>query len=210
MKVYYSIPTARVKKVVSCGLNIKDFAEDEVMIGGRGSKCIFASLVPSDIKFNSHTHSIIALEVDTALTYVAEGAYRGAFSVPGETDGDTVSTLKLKYKDLYSESMILLENYRLGSYAKPECPITVSLLPGMVAEYDSRRDTPVMYQNSESFYEERAFESFCERYGNIRFYALRCCCESLCKRGLMKKIRVGTDLVFIDLKTNEKIVIPGN
>jgi len=209
MKLYYSVPKTKVKKVLLCGLNIEEYGDTELVSGGKKHKCIFAFLVPGDVKYDKETHALLEIDADPMLTHVAEGAYRGDFSTAEELSAQELTDLTLRCERLYEDSRVLLSDYKFGEYAKPECPIAVTLLPGNLSLYDDTRGEPVVYDNSESLYAANVFDDFCDRYGDIRLYSVRCCCETLCKAGLMKKIKMGKNLVFIDSKTKKKTVIPG-
>lgn len=209
MKVYYSVPKTKLKKILLCGLNIDEYGDGEFLAGGKKHKCVFAFLIPGDVKYDKNTHSLLEIEVDPLLTHVAEGAYRGAFSTAEELPAQELTDLTLRCEQLYEDSRVLLSDYKFGSYAKPECPIVLSLLPGSLSMYDEKRGEPIVYEDSEALYAENVFDDFCRKYGDIRLYSVRCCCENLCKAGKMQKIRMGNSLVFIDVKTKKKTVIPG-
>lgn len=199
MKLYYSVPNEKCDEIEECGIDISENAEGEIDVRGKLTKCIFAYLVPGDVRYNTSTHSLVTLEVDPLKISVAEGALRGtSFSVKSEEN--------FTESKLYYDSFIPLDEYTFGSFLYPECPVTASFLPGTIKRYDGRRDFPVLHENSKLVYAERVFSEFCAKYGDMRLYAVSCFCESLCANGIMKKLIVGENTVFIDNESGRKII----
>ena len=201
MKVYYKIASDRAERVLACGLDSDEYKDGGVIVGGKKQKCIFAAIVPGDLPPVRESDTVLEIEADPSKVIVAEGAFR----TKDFSSFENFESVSL----LYESSFVKMKDYRFGTYAKPECIITGSVLPENIKSYDSRMGAPVVYENSKSLYEEYAFYNFCEKYGDIRMYGIRCCCEVLYKAGKMKKTKVGTNLVFTDCETGEKIVIPG-
>lgn len=194
MKLFYSIPSKDSERILSCGFSSADYRDGEAVIDEKKVNCLIAYIVPGDVVI-PEGNILLEIDMEAESVCVAEGAFKTA------EDSDA--------QKLYEESFVRLSDYRFGDYARPECLITSSLLPEQIQRYDGRRGFPLVYERSESLYEEKTFHKFCEKYGDIRMYGMRCCCEALHKAGKMSKKRSGVNLVFTDLKTGERFVIPG-
>ncbi len=207
MKIYCGVSRDSIDDILTHGLVIEQYASSTVVIDGRETPCIVAHLVPGDI-ICDEAHTVISVDIEPFDIMIAEGAYRGTISFPAEQTGAKDVSIA-EYERLYTDSLVEAKNYRMGDYAKPECLILKSVCAEKAELIGEYRGFPIVYESSELLYAERAFNDFCEKYGNMRLYSVRCCCEALVNSGRMKKIRVGKNLVFIDKKTGEKIVIPG-
>ncbi|EPR14326.1 hypothetical protein [Ruminiclostridium papyrosolvens] len=161
-EVYYYVNSDKVSDILDCGLKLSAFFDKEVMIEGDIQQCFAGLINPRDDmnSYNSESLTCIKINVRSDKCYVA--------------DRFVYETIKEKPEnlELYNKSVIPLEKYIFGTYRKPECLITSTILAGEAARLDRCMDLPVIYENSETLYINNIINNFREQYDKFDDYLL--------------------------------------
>ncbi len=161
-EVYYYVSSDKVSDILDCGLKLSAFYDKEVMIEGYIQQCFAGLINPKDdmSSYNSDGLTCIKINVRSDKCYVA--------------DSFVYETIKEKPEnlELYNTSVIPLEKYIFGTYRKPECLITSTILAGEAARLDRCMDLPVIYENSETLYINNIINNFREQYDKFDDYLL--------------------------------------
>ncbi len=161
-EVYYYVSSDKVSDILDCGLKLSAFFDKEVMIEGDVQQCFAGLINPRDDmgSYNSDSLTCIKINVRSDKCYVA--------------DRFVYDTIKEKPEnlELYNKSVIPLEKYIFGTYRKPECLITSTILAGEAARLDRCMDLPVIYENSETLYINNIINNFREQYDKFDDYLL--------------------------------------
>ncbi len=161
-EVYYYVSSDKVSDILDCGLKLSAFFDKEVMIDGDVQQCFAGLINPRDDmgSYNSDSLTCIKINVRSDKCYVA--------------DRFVYDTIKEKPEnlELYNKSVIPLEKYIFGTYRKPECLITSTILAGEAARLDRCMDLPVIYENSETLYINNIINNFREQYDKFDDYLL--------------------------------------
>ncbi|AEY64422.1 hypothetical protein [Clostridium sp. BNL1100] len=161
-EVYYYVSSDKVSDILDCGLKLSAFFDKEVMIEGDVQQCFAGLINPRDdmYSYNSESLTCIKINVRSDKCYVA--------------DRFVYDTIKEKPEnlELYNKSVIPLEKYIFGTYRKPECLITSTILAGEAARLDRCMDLPVIYENSETLYINNIINNFREQYHEFDDYLL--------------------------------------
>lgn len=180
-----------VEEIIECGLKLQDHYVRQVRISGLEKKCILAYLNPADCQsYHDEGYSIIKVRLPKQATFVGEGAYFEASNM-----------------EEYEKSLILLSDYHLSMYRKPECLITSTLLPDQISSFDRRRDEPILYESSEEIYLSRFFKDAKEADERFRDYALEAYYDRLAEKGDLIKEDFFEYCRYIDEKYEKSIII---
>ncbi|MCX7920789.1 MAG: hypothetical protein N3B21_02010 [Clostridia bacterium] len=157
VEVYYYIPVNEVDNAVECGLKLSKWAEKEVTIDGESRKCISALLNPKDDmeKYKSADYKCVKLELPHKYCFMAD---RHLYEV-----GKKSPTVM----DMYTGSIIPIENYIFGSYRLPECLVITTVIAGQISILGKRLDSPVLFNNSEELYINNIIESYKEEHDDF-------------------------------------------
>lgn len=206
MKLYYRIPDRQCEEAEECGFSIAEEAVPVRFADGKERPCIFASLSPGEVRYDPKRERIVTLEVEPERICIAEGVFREEAGLAAQArDG----VKRQRFESLYAASFVPAREYTFGRYFHPECPISFSFLPGAVRPYREERGFPVICENAEALYTERAFQTLCEQYDGLSADALRYCGERLCEAGEFEKLEGRGYLIFLGRTENapEKLII---
>lgn len=158
LEVYYYIPANEAEYVIECGLKLSRWYSREVLINGVLRKCLTAFLNPKDDleKYRSQNLKCVKLEVATGYCFVADS---WLYAV-GEYSPEA--------RELYVKSIVPVESYIFGTYRLPECLITTTVIGGNISPLDKRRDSPVLFDNSEELYINNIIEA--QKESHPEFY----------------------------------------
>ncbi len=177
-EVYYYVSSDKVSDIIDCGLKLSAFFDKEVMIDGDIQQCFTGLINPRDDmnSYNSESLTCIKINVRSDKCYVAD---RFVYETIKETEN----------LELYNKSIIPLEQYIFGTYRKPECLITSTILAGEAARVDNCMDLPVIYGNSENLYISNILNDFREQYDNFDDYLLYSLFSNLADLGKVDTIK---------------------
>ncbi len=153
-EVYYYVKSENVANIVDCGLKLSSFYDKAVMIDGEERMCFSGLLNPKDDMdlYRSGEYTCLKIQVENEKCYVADKFIH-----------DTVRDERL-VMELYYNSIIPVNNYIFGTYRRPECLITTTILAGEAKLLDRRMDSPVIYANSEELYINNILQELRERH----------------------------------------------
>lgn len=177
VEVYYYVKSENVADIVDCGLKLSAFHDKEVNIGQEKKQCFSALLNPKDDLdlYRSKSYTCLKIQVDNEKCYVAD---RFIY--------DTAQDEKLDM-ELYYNSIIPIDSYIFGTYRRPECLITTTILEGEAYVLDKRMDSPVIYTNSEELYINNILQEFRERYDAADDYLLYYFFNKLSEMSVLEK-----------------------
>ncbi len=147
MKTYFYTTEEIGKDATSCGLKLSLVTQGTVSIYGQTVPCFVTFLHPADCPEEFRTAHILKLSVEPHKAFVAEGMF---------TD------------QRYVDSIIPVQDYRLGLYRKPRCLVISSVFPEQIERYDPYMDEPLLYESSQQLYRDTVMsrvqesELFCE------------------------------------------------
>lgn len=152
MEVYFYVPANEAEDAVECGLKLSKWYDKEVVINGESRRCMSALLNPKDDieRYKSSEFRCLKLELPSNYCFVADRYLYKAGLESGEV------------MELYLSSIIPMNDYIFGKYRLPECLVTSTAIPGQVALLDKRRDTPVLFGNSEELYINKIIQAYTE------------------------------------------------
>lgn len=202
VEVYYYLPEEEVENAVECGIKLSQFFDKEVEINGSSKKCLTAFLNPKDDieKYKSEKLKCIKLELDPKYCFVADKfLYKMSTGFP-------------QAKELFTKSIIPIENYIFGSYRVPECLVTTTVINGQVGILDKRMDSPILFGSSEELYVNNIIESYREKYEDFNDAMLYSFFYKLIETGKMDVIedKEKKIAVFVDKEKgkNYTIILP--
>ncbi len=177
-EVYYYVSSDKVSDIIDCGLKLSAAYDKEVMIDGDIQQCFTGFINPRDDmnSYNSDLLTCIKIKVRSDKCFVAD---RFIY----DTIQEDPKTL-----ELYNKSVIPLEKYIFGTYRRPECLITSTILAGEAAKVDSCMDLPVIYGNSEDLYINNILNNFREQYDKFDDYLLYSLFSKLAELGKVDTI----------------------
>lgn len=175
IEVYYYVPAEELDDVVDCGLKLSKWYDKEITIDGSTRKCITAFLNPKDDieKYNSKDLRCVKLEIAPNYCYVSDGCLYITAGYSREA------------MELYLDSIVPIEKYIFGSYRLPECLVTSTVIGGSIAVLDKRRDSPVLFNNSEELYVNNILEFYKERHPSYFDAMMYYFYKELVKKGRM-------------------------
>ncbi|ACL74521.1 hypothetical protein [Ruminiclostridium cellulolyticum] len=188
-EVYYYASSDKVSDIIDCGLKLSASYDKEVLIDGNVQQCFVGLINPRDDinSYNSQSLTCIKINVRSDKCYVAD-------SFVYDTIKDKPENL-----ELYNKSVIPLEKYIFGTYRKPECLITSTILAGEASRLDRCMDLPVIYENSEALYINNILNNFKEQYNNFDDHLLYSLFSRLAEMGKVDTIKSsdGGKAIFI-------------
>jgi len=199
VEVYYYVPTEDVDYVVECGLKLSRWFDREVVIDGEAKKCIAALLNPKDDmeKYKSGNFACIKLEVDTEHCFVADSyLYRLGLDNP-------------QIMEMYTASIMPVNEYIFGKFRLPECLVTCTVIAGRISVLNKKKDSPVLFDNSEELYINNIIEINRERSKNFNEALLYCFFSKLADIDIVRKIEdFGKNIaVFIEKKSGKPYIV---
>jgi len=194
VKVYFYVSAENIDEALECGIALSDFHEKKIFLNGCENKCIVTYLHPADSKkFGDPSYVALKIIVSDGKGFIADSVLY---------DQDLYIKTKL---DLYLKTIIKCEDYVLGSYRKPECLLTSTVLPEYIEKYDRRRDEPLLYTSSNDLYINRLIGEAHEASSDFDEIALNAYYDRLLLKGKYTNV-VGTYIkAYIDNKTGSVI-----
>ena len=199
--VYYQVRAGAASDAVQCGLKLSEHADREIVLPGEAyaRRVMAAWLHPDDlpVKTPADGYRCLRIEMDPARCHV------------GDAD---LYHLGLQHPELmrrYLGSIVLLRDYRFGTFRRPECLITSSLLDSQIEVIGSVMDTPVLYGSSSTLYLQNRMSAYDETLrddGNALLFAW---CRLLESKGLMERFpdADGITEVFVSKRTGNLLVL---
>ena len=142
VNLYYYIPCQIADEIVFSGLSLSKWADREGYIAGGLRKCIPALLNPKDDaqRFDSAEYKCLKLTVPYAYCRVADSfIYELGKTVP-EVVG------------MYWKNIISIENYKFGTFIKPEALVIATVIPGRVSIADKKTDAISLIGDNRELY----------------------------------------------------------
>lgn len=196
MKAYYFVPASEAEEITECGLEIgrgEYFVPKFVWNGG---KCFAARLHPGDYAPEEFSPERKCLKIDLSRVraFIAEEAILYT-DIPEE-----------KKRQWFEESILPVDEYKLGTYRKPLCLITNTILPQAMEVYDSLIDEALLYENSEELYLGRLL-SQAEDNPEFRELALRAYMDSEAAKGKMQAFIQKDYCVYLDIQSRKPYIL---
>jgi len=173
VEVYFYMPAEQVDTAVECGLKLSEWYSRETIINGEMKKSITALLNPRDDqeKYGSHLYKCLKLQVQPKYCCVADSL----LYLPGLNHPEVM--------ELYTRSIIPIEQYTFGTYRLPECLITSTVLGDQISLPGKGLDTPVLYSNSQELYFNNLLEGMKEEHDDLNDTLLYFFFRKLCEEG---------------------------
>lgn len=178
IEVYYYISVNFTKSIVESGLKLSQWHDKEVPLNGQMKKCVSALLNPKDDmhKYRSHEFICVKLKVNKTFCYAAD---RFLFNLSKNIP---------EVLDLYIKSVIPVENYIFGMYRIPECLVTTTVIGDMITLLNKRRDSPILFDNSEDLYINNLIQVNKEKTPGFSDAVLYSFYSKLAELGRVKKV----------------------
>ena len=199
--VYFQIRADAVADAVQCGLKLSEHADRELVLPGetRARRIMSAWLHPDDLpnKRQESDFRCLRLDLDPVRCHVGDAdLYELGLQHP---------TLMRRYLD----TLVLLRDYRFGTFRAPECLISSSVLDSQIEVAGHAIGFPVVFENSVALYLRNRMGSYEEALqdgGNALFFAW---CRLLESKGLMERYidASGSKEVFRSKRTGEILVL---
>lgn len=193
IEMYFYIPSGEAENAVECGLKLSRWADRCLNVGNECKKYISALLNPKDDreKYDSEDFRCLKLELPIESCEIAD---RSLYIAACEVD---------EVMDIYIKSIIPARNYVFGMYRIPEVLVPQTVLPDRISLLDKRRDTPVLFDDSQELYINNLIESFREDSRYFHDALMELYLSKLCRRGKIKRIACGNVIVFDDKKSGK-------
>lgn len=189
--MYFYVPSGEAENAVECGLKLSRWADRRLNVENECRKYIAALLNPKDDreKYDSEDFRCLKLELPIESCEVADRAlYVAACEVEA-------------VMDMYIKSIIPARKYIFGMYRIPEVLVPQTVLPDRISLLDKRRDTPVLFDDSQELYINNMIESFRENNCYFHDTLMGLYLSGFCKRGKMEKHICGNVTVFYDKRS---------
>jgi hypothetical protein len=204
--VYFPIRTDLLSDAVHCGLKLSEHADRDLVLPGetRIRRIMTACLHPDDFP-DSRLGSgfrILRLDLDPAKCLV------------GDADMYRMGLIHPVLMQIYLKTLVLLRDYRFGTFRAPECLISNSVLDSQIEETGHAKGFPVVFENSASLYLRSRMGSYDEALadgGNALFFSW---CRMLESKGHLERYadETGEKEVYRSKRTGEILVlsVPGH
>jgi hypothetical protein len=199
IEVYYYLPQEKSGICVECGMKLSDWYDKQLVVDGEERMCLSALLNPKDDKdrYGCKELSCVKLEVYPRYCYIADKwLYHMGLGDP-------------EMMMMYESSIIPVENYKFGSYRFPECLVTNTVVGGHISLLNSRIDSPVIFEDSETLYLNNLVESFRVRHNDFYDAALYGLFKRLSEIRIFDERRSEKEgiVLFIDRRTGESYTV---
>lgn len=199
VEIYYYIVTEKATNSVECGIKLSENYKRTFQQSGSEKKALLAYLNPKDNPdlYNNKEYISLKIQADPSYCYVAESCLYF-------TGLNNESVM-----DLYYQSIIPLEQYKFGSYRKPECLVTNTVIGDYISVMNKDIDSPILFDNSEELYMNNRMNEFVERHASFYDDALYSLCSALADYGKMIKHEdpLSQVAVFVDKQTDQTIIL---
>ena len=142
VNLYFYIPYEVADDIVFSGLSLSKWANREGFIMGSRKKCITALLNPRDDlqKYDSSEYKCLKLTAPYAYCRVADNyLYEIGEAIP-------------EIMDMYWKNVIPVDEYKFGTFIKPEALITATVIPGRVTYADKKADAISLISDNRELY----------------------------------------------------------
>ena len=218
--VYFQIRADAVADAVQCGLKLSEHADRELVLPGetRARRIMSAWLHPDDLpnKRQESDFRCLRLDLDPVRCHVGDADFRclrlDLDPVRCHVGDADLYELGLQHPTLmrrYLDTLVLLRDYRFGTFRAPECLISSSVLDSQIEVAGHAIGFPVVFENSVALYLRNRMGSYEEALqdgGNALFFAW---CRLLESKGLMERYidASGSKEVFRSKRTGEILVL---
>ncbi|MCL2164250.1 MAG: hypothetical protein FWH55_07630 [Oscillospiraceae bacterium] len=158
VNVYYYVLNQLADDIVFSGLSMSKWAGREVMIGGSPKKCIITMLNPRDdmLLYKSPDHACIRISIPPEYCMIAD---KCLYEI-GKTEP--------KVMKMYWDNLIPANEYRLGTFVKPEALVTATVIPGRIAIADRKADALSVIGDNTELYLNNHIESLKDKQEDIK------------------------------------------
>ena len=158
VNVYYYVLNQLADDIVFSGLSMSKWAGREVVLKGAPKKCIVAMLNPRDdmMLYKSPEHACIRISIPHDYCFVADKCLY------------EVGKIEPMVMKMYWDNLIPANEYKLGSFAKPEALITATVIPGRVAIADRKADALSVVGDNTELYLSNHIESLQDEQEDIK------------------------------------------
>lgn len=134
------------------GISLEQCYDKSFLIDGRMQNCIIGLLSPKDdnVRYLSQEYICIEADVDIKCCYVLNGDLE-----------------ILQDKELYYKSLIPLEEYKFGTYRRPQIAVTCNIPPYNIIISKKGIGTPILFNTSDQLYKDNIFEELRIRYDDF-------------------------------------------
>ncbi len=177
-EVYCYIPHNSIEDAVDCGLKLSEWQSGEVIIYGKPRKYISALLNPKDdIKmYKNDNYTCLRVDVENRYCFIGDKYLR------------IISSSRPEFLDMYTGSIMPVENYVFGMYRLPECLVVSTIIGDSIHVLDRRKDSPVLFDRSEELYTNNMIEAYRQRHEDFNDVLLYCYYEVLAQKGGVERI----------------------
>lgn len=175
--VYFYVPANQLDEIVDCGMKLSEFSVREMILPGfQSPRTVLGTLLhPNDsTRSTDPDWRCIKIEVDPRTALVGDAA----LNMPDENPQLTA---------LYRNHLTTLEKYRFGTFRKPECLLTASVLSDNIEVVGKSQDIPMLYENSEQLYVSNQLSIMEERVPDAGDGLLCAWYEQQASRGILEK-----------------------
>jgi len=189
VKVYCFVPAEEAEEVIECGLKLSSKLTKTIEMNGQQIPCFETYMHPHDREGANSGEVMIKITVPKGRAYIADNSLLGELG------------------ELYNKSIIPADKYRLGTYRKPCCLISCTVLPDMIERYNSDLDEPILYQSSEQLYRDSLFYKTDDLVQSFKDLALNAYYNMKAASGEYSVQFNDEYAAFIDKETSEVIAI---
>lgn len=156
--VYFYVPTEELEDVIDCGLKLSEWKSKQQETPWNAIKrpCFTACLHPNDdIRHKDKKYQCVKLNISADDCAIA--------------DLD-LYFLSLEHSEIskeYINTMTPFQNYRFGSFRRPECLIFTTVLSDQIKCFGKSLDEPILYENSAMLYVNNIIETYNDRFDNV-------------------------------------------
>jgi hypothetical protein len=199
--VYFQIRAEALADAVQCGLKLSEHADRELILPGeaKARRVMSACLHPEDFPKSRQgsEYRILRLDLDPARCHV------------GDADLYRMGRQHPALMQLFLKTLVLLRDYRFGTFREPECLVTNSVLDTQIEVAGHAIGFPVVFENSAALYLRNRMGSYDETLrdgGNALFFAW---CRLLESKGHLERYpdEAGEKEVFLSKRTGEILVL---
>lgn len=195
--VFFYVPQEKQDDIVECGLKLSEWKvrDQELPFGVLKKPCIITSLHPKDNEqFKNSMYSCLKLNVSPDSCYVA--------------DSDLYKlSMKENFKKYYLNSMVLLKDYKFGSYRSPECLVFSTILPEDISALGKGLNAPLLFESSEALYINNILFKYNEKFEDFNQVLLYSFCVLKEKNGDMTRFDTTDNKVSVFINNKDKSVI---
>jgi len=188
---YFYVKKEDTEETSECGLKLSKWFDTDIVIDIFKKKAITAYLSPKDNmkRYKDKAYDCLKLELQDEKIYIAENTFK-----------------EINEREWYLESVIPVNQYKIGMYRKPVFVITYTVLGEYISILDKSRDIPVLYDNSEEMYLKTLLTTFEENDDKFYDKAFLGYLESIPN---CEEINIDSKKYHIYRENNQRYIIKG-